>query len=59
MSLESSENNLKLEVMRHKMKVEELEKALGEKNSKIKEYTENISSYQRKELDSKYLKEEI
>lgn len=56
MALESSENNLKLELMRYKMKLEELEKTVGEKNNKIKEYTENISNYQKKELDTKYLK---
>ncbi len=45
--------------MRFKLKNEELEKTLGEKNIKIKEYTESISNYQKKELDIKYMKEEI
>ena len=39
MVLESNENNLKLEVMRYKLKNEELEKNLAEKNVKIKDFT--------------------
>ena len=59
MVLESNENNLKLEVMRYKMKNEELEKTVVEKNLKIKEFTESLSNFQKKELDIKYLNEEI
>ena len=42
--------------MRYKLKVEELEKNLVEKAEKIKELGETITSLQKKELDSKYMK---
>ena len=45
--------------MRYKLKAEELEKTLLEKASKIKELSETIGNLQKKELDSKYLKEEV
>jgi hypothetical protein len=32
---------------------------VGEKNQKIKEQTESISNFQKKELDTKYMKEEL
>ncbi len=50
---------MKLEIMRYKLKNEELEKNLSEKNGKLKEMTETLSSLQKKELDIKYMKEEI
>ena len=59
MVLESNENNLKLEVMRYKLKNEELDKTVAEKNQKIKEFTESLSNFQKKELDMKYMNEEI
>lgn len=43
--------------MRFKLKSEELEKTLTEKNQKIKELSESIAQLQKKELDSKYLKQ--
>ena len=58
-ALESNENNMKLELMRFKLKTEELQKSVLDKNMKIKEMTETISNYQKKELDAKYLKEEV
>ena len=45
--------------MRYKLKNEELEKTLSEKNMKIKEFTESLSNFQKKQLDIKYMKEEI
>lgn len=57
-ALETSENNLKLEAMRYKLKAEELEKTVNEKTLKVKELSDTISALQKKELDSKYLKEE-
>ena len=34
--------------MRYKLKNEELEKTLSEKNMKIKEFTESLSNFQKK-----------
>ena len=45
--------------MRFKLKTEQLEKTVGEKNQKIKELTESIYNFQKKELDTKYMKEEL
>ena len=45
--------------MRFKLKTEQLEKTVGENNQKIKELTESISNFQKKELDTKYMKEEL
>lgn len=59
MVLQSNQNNLKLQIMRFKLKTEQLEKTVGEKNQKIKELTESISNFQKKELDTKYMKEEL
>lgn len=48
---------MKLEIMRYKLKNDELEKTLAQKNQKIKEFTESVSNFQKKELDIKYMKE--
>lgn len=48
LALENNENNLKLEVMRYKLKAEELEKTVAEKALKIKELSETITSLQKK-----------
>lgn len=45
--------------MRYKLKTEELEKSIADKNNKIKELTESVSNFQKKELDTKYFKEEV
>lgn len=59
MALETIENNLKLQVMRFKLKTEELEKTLLEKTQKLKELSESLSQFQKKELDIKYMKEQL
>lgn len=59
MALETIENNLKLQVMRYKLKTEELEKTLLEKTQKLKELSESLSQFQKKELDIKYMKEQL
>lgn len=43
--------------MRYKLKTEELEKSLLEKTQKLKELSESLSQFQKKELDIKYMKE--
>lgn len=58
MMLETSENNYKLEIMKMKLKVEEQEKLLAEKNEKIKTVSNALIELQKKDLDLAYLKEE-
>ena len=48
LALENSENNLKLEIMRLKLKYEETEKTLTEKSAKIKEQQIQLASLQQK-----------
>ena len=43
--------------MRLKLKNEEQEKSLGEKNNKLKDLQNQINNYQKKELDMGYLRE--
>lgn len=58
MALENNENNYKLEIMRLKLRTEEQEKAINEKNIKIRELQTQVGTLQKKELDLEYLKEE-
>ena len=44
--------------MRLKLKLEESEKAVTEKNVKIRDLQNEINSLQKKEMDLQYLKEE-
>ena len=48
MALENNENNYKLEIMRLKLKLEEQDKTLVEKNSKIKEIQMQLVNLQKK-----------
>ena len=43
--------------MRLKLKVEEQEKSLNDRNNKIKEYQNQVNLLQQKEIDNGYLKE--
>jgi hypothetical protein len=58
MMLETNENSYKLEIMKMKLKVEEQEKLLAEKNEKIKTVSNALIELQKKDLDLAYLKEE-
>lgn len=57
--LENNENNLKLEVMRYKIKNDELEKSLAERTAKVKELTAALSTYQDKVSEINYLREDL
>lgn len=59
MMLENNENNFKLEVMRYKIKNDELEKSLAERTAKVKELTAALSAYQGKESEISYLREDL
>lgn len=50
---------MKLELMRLKLKVEEQEKSLSDRNNKIKEYQNQVNLLQQKEIDNGYLREEL
>lgn len=45
--------------MRLKLKVEEQEKSLSDRNNKIKEYQNQVNLLQQKEIDNGYLREEL
>lgn len=59
MMLENNENNFKLEVMRFKIRNDELEKNLAERTAKVKELTTALSTYQGKDSEISYLREDI
>lgn len=59
MALENTENNLKLEIMRLKLKSDEQEKSLADKNNKIKEMQSQMSLLHQKEVDNGYLRDDI
>lgn len=59
MMLENNENNLKLEIMRYKIKNDELEKSLAERAAKVKELTAALSAHQGKDSEISYLREDI
>lgn len=56
---ENNENNFKLEVMRFKIRNDELEKSLAERTAKVKELTAALSAHQGKDSEISYLREDL
>lgn len=46
MMLENNENNFKIEIVRLKLRNDELEKNITEKNTRLKEYASSLASLQ-------------
>lgn len=46
MMLENNENNFKIEIVRLKLRNDELEKNIAEKNARLKEYAASLAALQ-------------
>ena len=57
--MDETENNLKMDVMKYKMKAEEFEKVVMEKTKVIKELKDHILDFERRNIEKIYIQEEL
>jgi hypothetical protein len=57
--VEANEKNLKMDIMKYKMKAEEQEKTIEEKNKQIKALKEEVSELHRQSVEKGFYQEEI
>lgn len=59
MTVEANEKNLKMDIMKYKMKAEEQEKTIEEKTKQIKALKEEVSELHRQSVEKGFYQEEI